>query len=185
MNDWLTLLAIVLGPTVGVLITLFIERIRRTHDRRLHITRMLLATRHIPADAQWSAAVNLIPAEFNDQAEVMRAWRAYHAIVRERPTQELRADHERRMNAAQSTMIFQVLRTVGLKLSEGDVQTEAYVSQGLVERDMIYMDSLRALPEIAATMKEQAETTKALLALAQRRPPVDVDHRIDATGGGN
>ncbi len=51
LNDCLTLGAIVVGPTFAVAITLIIEKTRRTTERRLHIMRMLLATRHMPADA--------------------------------------------------------------------------------------------------------------------------------------
>src|ERR1700676_3599046 len=99
LNDWLTLLAIVLGPTIAVAITLITERTRRVRETRIHITRMLLATRHMPADAQYNTAVNLIPAEFNDQEEVMKAWRAYHATVRERPAEDMVADRDRRLSA--------------------------------------------------------------------------------------
>jgi hypothetical protein len=75
LNDCLTLGAIVVGPIFAVAITLIIDKTRRTMERRLHIMRMLLGTRHMPADAQYYMAVNLIPAEFNDRPDVMKAWR--------------------------------------------------------------------------------------------------------------
>lgn len=161
-NEWLTLLAIVLGPIGAVGITLFIEHSRKIKERRVLIVRMLLATRHMPADAQYNTAVNLIPADFNDQPKVMAAWRRYHAAARERHDKDGQADHQKRLNAAQSSMIFEVMRSVGLEMSEGDIQTEAYVSEGFVERDKIYMESLRALPELAAAMKAQVEFTRPI-----------------------
>jgi hypothetical protein len=178
LNDWLTLLAIVLGPVSAVGITLFFEKSRRTKERRLQILRMLLATRHMPADAQYNVAINLIPAEFNDQADVIAAWRAYYALVRERPDAH---DHERRTNVAQAALIYQVMRSVGLKLSEGDIQTEAYVSQGFLDRDNLYLASLKAMPEIAVAMKAQLKNSDSmlnLLANAKRDPgsaAVEVD----------
>lgn len=73
-------------------------RRRRVHERKLHIMRMLLATRHIPADGQYNAAINLIPAEFNKQKEVIDAWRKYHELVRQQPTvQAAIDDHQRRL----------------------------------------------------------------------------------------
>jgi hypothetical protein len=165
LNDWLTLGAIVLGPIVAVGITLVIEKSRKTHERRVQIMRMLLATRHMPADAQYNAAINLIPAEFNDQKKVMDAWRMYQERVRESFTPENEAQHDKRVTAAQSGMIFQVMHCVGLKnLSEGDIQTQAYVSQGFVDRDKLYQDSLRAMPQIAETLKEQRELTQIIVA---------------------
>src|SRR2546425_4771992 len=109
LNDWLTLAAIVLGPVSAVLITLLIESLRRKKERRLHIVRMLLATRHLPADAQYNAAINLIPAEFNDEALVMDAWRIYHERVRTRPAERDLEAHDRLLRVAQSALIFQVM----------------------------------------------------------------------------
>jgi hypothetical protein len=165
MNDWQTLLAIILGPLSAVVVTLIFEQTRRTKDRRLVILRMLLATRHMPADAQYNVAINLIPAEFNSQAEVMEAWRKYHTLVRERPAAEGQSDHQRRISVAQAALIYRMMLSTGLKLSEGDIQTEAYVSQGFVERDAIYQASLKALPELADAMKAQVKHTERLLAM--------------------
>jgi hypothetical protein len=140
-----------------VAITLFIEQTRRTTERRLHIMRMLLATRHMPADAQYYMAINLIPAEFNDRPDVMKAWRKYHEQGRERVEPSQESDHQERVTAAQSGMIFSVMRSVGLtNLSEGDIETQAYLSRKFVERDKVYIDSMRALPEIAATIKKHS-----------------------------
>jgi hypothetical protein len=170
-NEWLTLAAIIIGPISAVGITLWIDKTRRVRERQLYIMRMLLTTRHMPADAQYNAAINLIPAEFNDQDEVMALWRKYCVVVRERPDEQSRADHKRRTEVAQSAMIFQVMKSLGLKnLSEGDIQTEAYVSQGFIDRDNFYINSLRAMPEIAATLKRQSELTQTIVDNIPRRP---------------
>jgi hypothetical protein len=172
--SWLTLLAIILGPVFAVAITLAMERKRETEGRRLHILRMLLATRHMPADAQYNIAINLIPAEFNDQKEVMEEWRKYHALVRQHPDEQSQPDHIKRMTVAQSALIFQVMRSVGLKMSEGDIQTEAYVSQGFLYRDALYLASLKAMPEIAETLKDQRKLTQQIVDAIPKRdqPPV-------------
>jgi hypothetical protein len=181
VNEWLTLLAIVLGPITAVGITLLIEKTRRVRERRLYVMRMLLTTRHLVGDPQYSAAINLIPAEFNDREKVMAAWRNYNERVREHPDPAHDADRQRRISAAQSGMIFEVMRCLGLKnQSEGDIQTQAYVSQALINRDNLYIESLRALPAIAATMEKQRELTQRIVdALPQRpsAPPAVVAER--------
>jgi len=63
------------------------------------------------------------------------------------------------------------MRSAGLKLSEGDIQTQAYVSEGFVARDNLYLDMLRALPEIAATMKTQVGLTQQIVNAIPPRPP--------------
>jgi hypothetical protein len=171
LNDWLTLLAIVLGPMTAVSITLWIEHRRRVRERQLQIMRMLLSTRHTPANPQYNAAINLIPAEFNSQPEVMAAWRRYHDLVNQHPTPADLPDHQKRMSVAQSALIFQIMVSLGLKLSEGDIQTQAYISQAFVERDTLYLKSLQALPEMAATMKEQVALTQRIVDALPARPP--------------
>ena len=172
LNEWLTLAAIVLGPISAVVITLWIEKARRVGERRMQIMRTLLATRHMPADAQYNVAINLIPAEFNDQEKVMSAWRKYQDKVSNHPALGHEEEHERLMSVAQSGMIFEIMQCVGLKhLSEGDVQTQAYVSQGFVNRDMVYIESLRAMPKIAATLEEQRKLTQIIVDNIPRPPP--------------
>jgi hypothetical protein len=167
--SWLTLIAIVLGPVVAVAITLVTESVRRARERRIQIMRMLLATRHLPADPQYNMAINLIPAEFNDQKEVMDEWRKYHALVRQPFDEQTKADHLKRLTVAQSALIFQVMRCVGLRLSEGDIQTEVYISQGFVDRDALYIASLQAMPEIAKTLDEQRKLTQIIVDAIPRR----------------
>jgi hypothetical protein len=172
LSDWLTMIAIVVGPLSAVAITLWIEGRRRVRERRLYILRMLLTTRHMPADPQYNAAINLIPAEFDDRSKVMEAWRKYHEKVNEHVDASHETDHQMRTTAAQSGMIFQIMRSVGLtNLSEGDIQTQAYVSQGFVDRDKMYLDSLRAMPAIAATMEKQRELTQRIVDALPQRPP--------------
>jgi hypothetical protein len=51
--------------------------------------------------------------------------------------------------------------SVGLtNLTERDIETQAYLSQKFVDRDKVYIDSMRALPEIAAMIKRHGESTK-------------------------
>lgn len=168
-RDWLTLIALLAGPVTAVVISLAIEARRRDREGRLRIVRMLLATRHMPAHPDFNVAINLVPAEFNDQPEVMEAWRRYLNEVNKRaaPTPDEAAEHQRRMEVTKARLIYESMKAAGLKATEGDIQMEAYVSQGFVDRDALYLKSLQAMPEIAETLKRQAELTKQLLNLAQ------------------
>lgn len=171
-NEWLTLGAIIAGPIAAVGITLWIENRRQVRDRRLYVTRMLLMTRHLPADPQYNAAINLIPIEFNDQPKVIAAWRTYHERANESVDALHQTDHQRRLAAAQSGLIFEVIKCAGLSnLSEGDIQTQAYISQGFVDRDQLYLESLRAMPAIAATMEKQRALTQRIVDALPQRPP--------------
>jgi hypothetical protein len=169
LTEKLTIVALVFGPVIAVGITLWIEARRRTQENRLRIIRMLLATRHIPAHPDYCSAINLLPLEFNNESKVMSAWRAYNERVRQDPKLH---DHETRVRAAQSTMIYEAMACAKLKLSEADIQTQAYISEGFVKRDEIYVNFLLAMPEIAEAMRAQvANSDKMLQAVLAARNP--------------
>jgi hypothetical protein len=185
--EWLTLIALLFGPLASVGITLWIEKRRGVRQRRLQIIRMLLATRHMPADPQYNLAINLIPAEFNDEHDVLSAWTRYHQLVREEhSTPETQKEHEKRVGAAQSKLIFETMRTIGLKLSECDIQSQAYVSRGFVNRDNLYLESLKAMREIAEALKQQVKLTESfqnVVLAAQRQQRPQTPQLTDEDGG--
>lgn len=85
LNDWLTLAAIIVGPLVAVGITLWIEARRRERDSRVIVLRQLMVSRHLPGDPLYSAAVNLVPVEFNYDPGVMAAYKEYQEAIRQVP----------------------------------------------------------------------------------------------------
>src|SRR3546814_19133659 len=64
-SEILTLIAVIVGPIVAVVITLWVDGRRRDREQKIIVLRLLLATRHIPADPRFLTAINLIPVEFN------------------------------------------------------------------------------------------------------------------------
>ena len=153
LAEWLTLVGIIIGPIAAVMISLAFEQRRRTRDSQIQVMRMLLNTRHMPADPAYSIAINLVPVEFNKQKGVMAAWTAYIEAVRYTPSDENADEHERQVRAKQTTMIFKIMRFLGFDLSETDIQTSAYAAQGFIDRDNLYLDSLRAWPRVAAAFE--------------------------------
>ncbi len=119
------------------------------------LMRMIMNTRHMPSDSNYNIAINLIPIEFNDNKNVMEAWRGYIEQVRYKPSEAKKNEHEQMMLAKQTTMIYQMLHSLGFKLSETDIQTSAYASEGSIFRDGMYLESLHAQTRIAKTLEEQ------------------------------
>lgn len=130
MSDWVTLLAIFLGPIFAVGITLWIEGRRKKRDARTTILRQLMVTRHLPADPNYSAAVNLVPIEFNDEPQVLAAYKAYQEAIRQPATDnaDIIAQHNQLVGARQTKMIFSNMRALGVKGSEADLPIEAYAA---------------------------------------------------------
>lgn len=157
LNDWLTLAAIVIGPLVAVGITLWIEGRRKTRDSRIIVLRQLMATRHLPADPMYSQAINLVPVEFNDQPAVISAYKAYHDAIRRRAgdNSDDQTDSFQVMVAKQTKLIYAIMQSLGLKASEADLPIEAYAASGMMIRDALYLDSLRAQLRIAESLERQ------------------------------
>jgi hypothetical protein len=177
LSELLTLIGIVIGPIIAVAITLVAESKRRKRDGQIQVMRMLLNTRQLAADPAYSIAINLVPVEFNKSTQVMAAWRMYIEAVRYRPTQENQEEHHRQLNAKQTTLIYQIMRSLGFQLSETDIQTSAYLSDGFVKRDNLYLDSLQAMCDIADAIKQQNEFVRnSLNGSPTENPPAHRGH---------
>lgn len=152
--EWLTLCGVFAGPFFAILTTRWLEERRRTYDSRLQIIRAILTTRRFGGDGTYLAAVNLIEIEFNDCAAVMTARDAYLKMVFEKPAPEREEDHLQRTAVKQAELIHEMMKAVGLKTKIGSIMTDAYVSEGFVKRDAIYLDSLVAMRDVASALQE-------------------------------
>lgn len=77
----LTISAIFLGPIVAVQLTRYLDNRRETRGRKLHIFKVLMATRGTALSPAHVEALNLIDLEFSSknkkEREVIYAWKAY------------------------------------------------------------------------------------------------------------
>lgn len=140
-------------PIIAALTTLIVQRRQQARDRKLTILRTITATRAVPADASYVASINLIPIEFNGSRKVMEAWSAYIQQVSRGVVPGDERRHQERNAQCQTKLISAMMADLGLKFSEADIQADAYVSMGFVERELLYLDSLRAQREIAEALK--------------------------------
>jgi hypothetical protein len=159
----------ILIPMVAVLTTLLFQARQQTRDRRMHILRMLLATRHLPAATEYNASINLIPVEFNRAKPVMTAWRTYIEQVRFKPSPENEEAHHNQSRVKQTKLITAIMTKMRLDHSEADIQADAYASDGFVIRDNLYLDSLKAQRDAAEAMKGVAEHLRVQVALVMQQ----------------
>jgi len=165
-GEWVTLAGLVLSPVFAVILTLWVDGRRKQREQRIQVMRMLLTTRHLPGDAVYSVAINLIPIEFNNSRGVMAAWHSYIESVRYTPTPENQEEHQKIIFSRQTKLIFETMKTIGFKLSETDIQTSAYAADGFIKRDSILIASQLAMPDIANSMRRQTEILEQNMAQA-------------------
>lgn len=81
INDWLTVLAILLAPLVAIQVSMFIERRKERRQRQLALFRTLMTTRASGLAPDHVTALNTIDIEFYAKdaksKAVLSAWKAY------------------------------------------------------------------------------------------------------------
>ena len=154
--EWLTLLGIVIGPILAVLISLWLEARRRDRDQKLIILRLLLTTRHLVGDPNYSAAINLIPVEFAGDNAVQLAYREFLEAAHADVTDETRQKVAERTAIKQTKLIYAVAKSMKFNIAETDIQTTAYAADGWITRDNMAMDSQKAMRDIATILHLQA-----------------------------
>jgi len=76
LNEWLTIVALLLGPVLAILVAQWLDRARLQHNRKMDVFRTLMRTRRTPITAEHVGALNLIEIEFAGQETVLAAWKA-------------------------------------------------------------------------------------------------------------
>ena len=153
--EFVTLIGLFAGPISAVLITLWSQQRTSVRDRQLQTLRMLLNTRHLPADPAYSVAINMIPVEFNGVAGIMSAWTSYIESVHYRASDENKERHQQDMSIKQTKLIFEISQHLSYKLSETAIQSSAYASQGFVDRDQLNIQAQVAWIRIANALEGQ------------------------------
>ena len=81
IQDWLMILAVLVGPVIAVQLTRFVDNKKEQRDRKLQIFKTLMATRAYSISPQHVEALNRIDLEFSDKLKkersVVYAWKEY------------------------------------------------------------------------------------------------------------
>ena len=165
------IIATILIPIVAVLTTLLVQQRQQRNERRMQVLRHLLATRHLPADPGYNAAINLIPIEFNKVKAIMTAWSEYISEVRFRAPQGQEEAHSQQVLKRQTKLITAIMKKMRLDYSEADIQADAYASIGFIDRDNLYIDSLKATRDNAEAMRLVATALAMQTQILQGVPP--------------
>ncbi|WP_125471438.1 MULTISPECIES: DUF6680 family protein [unclassified Sphingomonas] len=153
--ELINVIGLFVGPISAVIITLWYQQRSGHRDRQTQTLRMLMNTRHMAADPAYSVAINMVPVEFNNVPSVMSAWEKYIEVVRYRASEENSERHTRDMAAKQTRLIHSISQYLGYKISETDIQSSAYVSQGYIDRDQLSVQSQVAWMRIANALEGQ------------------------------
>lgn len=150
IHDWLTLLAILLGPLLGAGFVLWIDARRAKRARRLAIFETLMRTRRTPIWPEHVGALNLVEIEFHDNPEVIAAWkplfehfgrpqpRHHDEELRDGMTEQERLERERKFalrgHQERQTLLSRLLhaigRQLGFRIEQLEIFEGGYTPQG-------------------------------------------------------
>lgn len=74
-QNWISILAIITGPTAALLIGKYLEERRAKRNRKIKIFQDLMANRASRLSLAWVQALNGIETEFYGETKVVEAWR--------------------------------------------------------------------------------------------------------------
>lgn len=95
ITDILTIIALIVGPIVAVVITLWHQTRAQKRQVKERLFQVLMAHRKsIPPNYEWVNSLNLIDVVFADQPEVLRLWHELYDILITPPLNEQRRQHK-------------------------------------------------------------------------------------------
>lgn len=169
------IVATLVSPAIAVAITLGYEAYRRDREERLQLLRVLLVSRMHPADPAFVMAMNAIPLTFNKSAKVITAYNdCIGHLNSAEPTEDGRREkHQLESERKLSTLVFQMMISLGFKTTEADVQRAGYVSRGFSARDRLVIDSQIALVRIADATERNTQLLERIYPVTNNNEPLD------------
>ena len=148
-SETINLIAILVGPILAVLISVWLTNRKQSRDQKIIVLRMLLSTRHLPSDPGFSVAINLVPVEFNEAKPVMASYKDFIQAV-QNPANSHPDVPALQSNPTKVTkLIYEIARHLGFDIRETDIQHAGYAATGWIERDNLLLDSQRAMTRTA------------------------------------
>ena len=77
VNEWLTIIAIIIGPIAAVSITLWRDQRNEVRRRRTEILTSLMRTRSARLSSEHVGALNLVQLEFHGRKSIIDAYKPY------------------------------------------------------------------------------------------------------------
>lgn len=81
-KDWITVAALILGPVLAVVVTLWHQKRSQKRDSKERLFLVLMAHRRSnPPTLDWASSLNLIDVVFADNVDVVAKWHELYRIV--------------------------------------------------------------------------------------------------------
>ena len=149
---WGIIAATFLGPIFAVLISLWRESRAELYNRRLHVFRVLMATRRVGISADHVNALNLVEVDFYKCPKVEAAWTDYKAHLNDQSKPEDGAWHEQKEKRL-AKLLFEIAAVLDFNIPAIDLFKGGYAPKGWAHRDARQMGALEYMHELSEGKK--------------------------------
>lgn len=131
MKDIINIVAIIVGPLVAVLLTLWLQNRKAKRDAKEKLFLLLMAHRKaFPPMPEWCNALNVIDVVFHDEKKVVELWHQYYGMLANPPAN----DNYQPRDHAYLTMLSAMARSLGYTALEQTDIDRFYKPQAMVDQ---------------------------------------------------
>lgn len=89
MNEWLSIIAVLVSPLVAVLVSIWIEKYNQKRKDKMELFKILMTQRGIVESYEWVNALNSIYVVFSDEEKVLSALDEFLATTNVRKPEDI------------------------------------------------------------------------------------------------
>ena len=137
LNDWLVIIAIIIGPILAIQIQKFIEDKKERKKQKMQIFKTLMATRATPLSPLHVEALNMIDIEFYNNKEITEKWKLLLDNFANYPQDTEDPEYQTKLNlcSAKSTelltdLLYEMGKSLGYNFDKVHLMRGAYIPKG-------------------------------------------------------
>lgn len=148
LSEWLTIIAIIVGPIAAWLLSHFITLSKEERERKMNIFRTLMATRspYLRFRLEHVGVLNTIPVEFDGNEKLLKAWDAYLFEMNSHDNNE---ELWRRREERFFDLLYEISKTIGYKHDKEFLKNTTYAPSGYGDELEDWLKVRKWLAEIA------------------------------------
>jgi len=137
LTDFLMILAILIGPTIGVFLVKKVDEEKEKRRRREDVFKILMRTRKDPITQDHVGALNLVELEFEKEEKVLNAFKEYFTNLN---TQHKKSDREtdqefniriyQDRQALLAKLLHAMAKILNFKIEQLEIFEGGYIPQG-------------------------------------------------------
>lgn len=150
----LTIIAILAGPVLAVRVTRYLDDRKLKQERRMDVFRTLMRTRRVTLSPDHVGALNLVEIEFQDEKDVISAWRAYFGDLGEKWPSNLTLEELQGREEARSALLTRLLhamaKALNFEMEQLDIFQGGYAPKGWYDDEQVLRDLRHHLLQIVS-----------------------------------